>query len=63
MTAQVTGRPIQPSIAKQLGMFLALMDPRCWSEDHNRIAQGVTCPACGLDLWAYVNVLPREWPV
>lgn len=64
MTAPMapSARPIQPSIAKQLAQFLALMDPRCGLDSHNRIAQGDRCPACGLDLWTYMDAIPKVWP-
>jgi hypothetical protein len=62
MTTPMAARPIQPSIRKQLAQFLALMDPRCGLDAHNRVAQGETCPHCGLNLWTYADVIPQDWP-
>jgi hypothetical protein len=62
MTAVVTGRPVQPSIAKQLAQFMALLDPRCGFDAHNKVAQGEQCPHCHLDLWTYLEAMPKVWP-
>ena len=55
-------RPIQPTIVKQLAQLMAVLDPRCGFESHNRITTGEQCPACHLDLWTYIESLPKAWP-
>jgi hypothetical protein len=56
-------RPIQPSVIKQLAQLMALLDPRCDFEAHNKVAQGEQCPNCKLDLFTYIQCLPQAWPL
>jgi hypothetical protein len=64
MTAALHAQPIAPSVRRQIGQLLALSDPRCGIEDHNRVSTepGYTCPRCGLNLTAYVDAVPGCWP-
>lgn len=55
-------RPIQPSIRKQLAQFMALLDPRCVTDSHNKVAQGETCADCQRNLWTYIDSVPEVWP-
>jgi predicted Zn-ribbon and HTH transcriptional regulator len=57
-----TSRPIQPSMRKEMAQQMALLDPRCGFESHNRVTLGEQCPRCHLDLWSYLEVVPQVWP-
>jgi hypothetical protein len=58
----LSARPIQPTIRKQVAQLLASVDPRCDFDDHSRIALGGACPHCHLDLFTYLECVPRVWP-
>ena len=63
MTAPVTTRPrpVQPSVRKQLAQFYSLLDPRCETEAHNRVAQGDTCSECNRSLFDYLPMVAEDW--
>ena len=58
------GRPIQPSIRRTIGEYLAQADgvARCGADAHAYVTQGMTCPSCHLSLRDYVAVAPTNWP-
>lgn len=60
-TPTITGRPVQPSVRREVGEYLMAADPRC---DHAvpLIASGVECPRCHLSRADYVAAAPQEWP-
>ena len=63
MTTMTIGRPVQPSLIRQLCEAWALADPRCGFEAHNDITKGHSCPHCHLTLWDYIRQMQRlEWP-
>lgn len=61
MTAPTTARPLQPSHRRMFAQFLAGLDPRCGSSDHDTIQKGYRCPACHMDLAVYLDMVPQVW--
>jgi hypothetical protein len=57
----IAGRPVQPSIRREVGEYLMAADPRCHHEPA-LVMSGVTCPRCLHSLSDYVAVAPIEWP-
>jgi len=59
-------RPLQPATIAQVAQVMALLDPRCDFPEHNQVPWGKQCPACGKDLFVYVQWV-REgltaWPL
>ena len=63
MMSTLVGRPVQPTLIRQLCEAWSLADPRCGFEGHNLIVKGQQCAHCHLTLWDYIRQMQRlEWP-